>query len=109
MSAPGHAFERISVIIPTLDEAGNLTALLADVDRGREVETIVVDGGNRAPVITPLPATVDTREGEARVLRVEATDPDGDSLSYDWDLGDGNDATGADVDHVYAAAGTFPN
>ena len=47
MSAPGHAFERISVIIPTLDEAGNLTALLADVDRGREVETIVVDGGSR--------------------------------------------------------------
>ena len=47
MSAPGPTRDRISVIIPTLDEVGSLDALLADVARAREVETIVADGGSR--------------------------------------------------------------
>ena len=50
MSTPGHALkrnERIAVIVPTLDEAGHLDALLADVAKAREVEVIVVDGGSR--------------------------------------------------------------
>jgi rSAM/selenodomain-associated transferase 2/rSAM/selenodomain-associated transferase 1 len=38
---------RISVIIPVLNEAGNIEATLAAAERGRNVEIILVDGGSR--------------------------------------------------------------
>ena len=66
MSAPGHTLDRISVIIPTLDEAGKLDGLLADVARAREVETIVVDGGSRDDT------SVRARQLGARVVRQAA-------------------------------------
>ncbi len=34
-------------------------------------------------------------------------DPDGTIVSYAWDFGDGNTATGMDVSHTYAEAGTY--
>jgi len=34
-------------------------------------------------------------------------DPEGDTLSYKWDLGDGTDAEGQSVSHVYRRAGTY--
>lgn len=34
-----------------------------------------------------------------------STDPDGDSLAYSWDFGDGTTSTGADVSHTYSTAG----
>jgi hypothetical protein len=36
-----------------------------------------------------------------------ASDPDGDSLTYAWDFGDGSSATGASVSKTYQNAGTF--
>jgi hypothetical protein len=36
-----------------------------------------------------------------------ANDPDGDALTYSWDLGDGTTATGQNVSKVYNNAGTF--
>jgi hypothetical protein len=36
-----------------------------------------------------------------------ASDPDGDTLTYSWDLGDGTTATGQNVSKVYNNAGTF--
>ncbi len=39
--------ERISVVIPTLNEADNLEKTLAAAGRGADIETIVVDGGSR--------------------------------------------------------------
>lgn len=41
------AGERISVVIPTLNEAEHLPATLADIWRAPEVEIIVVDGGSQ--------------------------------------------------------------
>ncbi len=40
-------------------------------------------------------------------LAVSATDLDGDALTYAWDFGDGQRATGASVTHVYGSVGTF--
>jgi PKD repeat protein len=36
-----------------------------------------------------------------------STDTDGTIVSYEWDFGDGNSATGATASHTYGAAGTF--
>jgi PKD repeat protein len=36
-----------------------------------------------------------------------ASDPDNDPLTYAWDFGDGGQATGQGVMHVYRSAGTF--
>lgn len=34
-------------------------------------------------------------------------DPDGEIVTYDWDFGDGNTASGITTTHAYAASGTF--
>jgi PKD repeat protein len=36
-----------------------------------------------------------------------STDPDGQVVSYAWDLGDGTTASGAEVSHSYSAAGSY--
>ena len=37
-----------------------------------------------------------------------SSDPDGEPLTYAWDFGDGGTGSGANPQHAYAAAGTFP-
>ena len=37
----------------------------------------------------------------------EATDPEGDDLTYLWDFGDGSNATGTEVVHSYGDTGTY--
>jgi rSAM/selenodomain-associated transferase 2/rSAM/selenodomain-associated transferase 1 len=60
---PERSTAKISVIIPTLNEADQIAATLSDLSRMAEVETIVVDGGSRD-------ATADLAEAlGARVLR----------------------------------------
>ncbi|MBN3039820.1 MAG: PKD domain-containing protein [Candidatus Omnitrophica bacterium] len=47
---------------------------------------------------------------EGKVSEFDASgsyDPDGDTLSYDWDFGDGESAQGMKVQHVYEKRGTY--
>src|SRR5262249_32885959 len=44
--------------------------------------TVQVQDGNRPPAFAPLPAIIQRAEGQPVVLRVSATDPDGDPLVY---------------------------
>ena len=41
-------------------------------------------------------------------LSARAQDPDGDPLTYQWDLGDGSKATGITVKKIYAKPRTYP-
>ncbi len=47
MNLPERSPDLISVIIPALDEETNIVPLLGDLQNGRRVEVIVVDGGSR--------------------------------------------------------------
>jgi len=40
-------------------------------------------------------------------LSARAQDPDGDPLTYQWDLGDGSSATGATAKKIYKKAGSY--
>jgi len=55
------------------------------------------------PTVTANPAFT----GVPVIFSATATDPDGDTLGYGWDFGDGTTGTGASPLHVYLAAGTY--
>ena len=62
---------------------------------------------NEAPVAN---AGSDQRLAYGEILQLDAgatTGPDGDALSFRWDFGDGNAASGAQVEHRFADAGTY--
>lgn len=75
------------------------------------VATYVVLTRNRPPTAGTIGVSSEGR-GMAGVTTftltaVEARDPDGDTLRYTWDLGDGLRADGPQVTHVYASPGTY--
>ncbi|HET7450514.1 MAG TPA: PKD domain-containing protein, partial [Gaiellaceae bacterium] len=63
---------------------------------------------NRAPVSLPGGPYV-ASEGASVSLALGGTDPDGDALTYSWDLGDGTTGSGATppTSHVYADDGVY--
>ncbi len=62
---------------------------------------------------SPEAAVAVTPEGQAIVgittmhFTATASDPDGDPLTSDWNLGDGSTASGETVSHRYMRRGTF--
>lgn len=63
-----------------------------------------VGAGNGPPSITSVGATPSSGVAPLAVaFTASAVDPDGSPITYTWDFGDGQTATGAAVNHTYAA------
>jgi len=66
------------------------------------------EGGNQPPTVT---LTVTPTAGEAPLdvtFTADATDPNGDSLTFQWTFGDGETAEGGETQtHTYAEAGAY--
>ncbi len=67
-----------------------------------------ITGGNSAPIAS-VTATPISGESPLNVSfdAAGSSDPDGDALSYSWDFGDGNTATGVTANNTYDAVGTY--
>lgn len=80
----------------------------ADLDAGRDAGT---DAGTDAGPTSPEAAlTVSGETTQQSPLVFDgggSSDPLGEALSYDWDLGDGTRAAGVTVAHAYGEAGVY--
>ena len=69
--------------------------------------TITTPPANSAPT-ADAGGPYNGNTGNAVIFDGRASDdPDGDTLSYQWDFGDGMSAVGATPSHTYATAGTY--
>ncbi len=99
--APVHTYEHASSFV---------VALTVWDDRGQEGQDtllIEVTAPNNPPVASPT-ATPSSGPAPLTVqFAANASDPEGDPLSYHWDFGDGASSSEANPIHTYLAAGTF--
>ncbi len=72
------------------------------------IRKISYNDGNQAPQITLATADITSGEpGLAVQFSGAATDTENDLLEYVWVFGDGQQATGANVTHIYPESGSF--
>jgi subtilisin family serine protease len=76
----------------------------------------LVDADEAVGIITPVnqPPVADAGPDQTTELGQEitfdgsgSTDSEGNIVSYDWDFGDGSQATGVSVGHTYSKSGTY--
>jgi PKD repeat protein len=61
-----------------------------------------------APVVLPINFTPGSPfEGGTTTFGVVATDPEGETITYLWDFGEGSSSTDISPDHVFASDGSF--
>ena len=101
---------------PSYDQAGTYFVEFIATDSGKlsdsETVQITVNNANRPPVIANVSCSPATgRVGQSVQFTASASDPDGDALSCDWDLGDGTRVSGASLQtglsHSYGRAGNY--
>jgi cytochrome c len=95
------------------EKNGAFTATVTVTDRAglTDSEEITITVGNPAGGQSPTVDVAADRTSGAAPLRVgfsaAGSDPDGDSILYEWDFGDGDHAAGTQVSHVYTTPGTY--
>ena len=86
----------------------NVTLNVEDADGGITTETLAVEVSNVAPVITEIVAGTNIKQGETTSFSATVNDPGNDTLTYNWDFGDGSEvATGEAVEHTFTEAGNY--
>ncbi len=73
----------------------------------RNATVTVSETVNHEPTISSLVVPRSGVADEAVYMTVNASDEDGDVLTFAWDFGDGNSGEGSRVTHRYAQAGTY--
>ncbi len=104
-----------SITSHTYTSAGVYTATLTVTDEtgATDQESVVITVTNPSVNNTPPTAHISTTKsvGVAPLLvelnASNSKDSDGAIISYSWDLGDGENATGALVSHTYTTPGTY--
>jgi PKD repeat protein len=88
-----------NVVLSVRDDFGN---------ESEAVVEIVVSASNEPPVVAPYTTTPAQGPAPLTVSFVaNASDPDGDVLSYFWDFGDGDNSTEANPQHVFYYPGSY--
>lgn len=105
LTNPAHNYTyqgEFSYSLSITDRHGNSTSLEGPTK-------IYLIGGNRRPEISFCMADKYTAvKGEEINFSAEATDPDiGDILTYSWNFGDGNNATGKNTAHAFIDENIF--
>ena len=88
---------------------GNYTVTLtvADEEGDSVSSTLDVTVNNLAPTIAEITGETNILEGTEVTYSATASDPGDDTLTYSWDFGDGNTASGQDVTHIYSDNGNY--
>jgi hypothetical protein len=76
---------------------------------GAATTAVVLATRGHAPTVTQVNATPASgiQAGTAFLFSADGNDEDGDSLTYNWNFGDGATGTGITVTHVYNIPGAF--
>jgi len=95
----------------TITELGAHVAELTVTDPGGQTASDAVSitvEANQAPTADIVASSASgTAQSPVAFDGSGSTDPNGDQLSYHWDFGDGTSASGVQVEHAYAEAGTY--
>jgi PKD repeat protein len=91
------------------DDAYTVVLRVEDRDGGSSTDTVVIRVNNVAPSVEAGINLVGN-EGSLVVFDGGATDPGADTLTYTWDFGDGDSATGIELTqptHIYGQDGNY--
>ncbi|BAZ46381.1 DNA/RNA non-specific endonuclease [Chondrocystis sp. NIES-4102] len=81
--------------------------IVTDSNGASSTNTMTVTVNNAAPALASLTGDTNIDEGSTANFSITAKDPGDDTLTYTWDFGDGETATGKDVSHIFSQNGTY--
>jgi len=102
---PKHTYEEAGTYTVTLNVTDGL-ASASDTLTVTVEELVVVNQEPTTAINSPSNGT-EIRKGESVLFVGSGTDPEGDTLTYTWDFGDGGTASGMEANHEFSSTGDF--